>query len=366
MIQDILNKEELSYKDLLILMNINNSQDMNLLLKKAYEVKLKYIGNNIYFRGLIECSNICIKNCNYCGIRKNNKDAKRFAMSKEEIVSLSKWVYDNNFGSLAIQAGERNDKEFISLIRDSLLEIQDYSNNSLGITLSLGEQSFEAYKIWKEAGASRYLLRIETTNKELFYKIHPNDELHSFDKRLEALDNLKKLDYQVGTGVMIGLPNQTNEDLVRDIMFFKEKDIDMIGMGPYIPHEDTPLGKAIPNLLSAEERINLSLKMIAITRIYLKDVNIAATTALHTLHPTGREKGILAGANIIMPNATTTNNKVKYELYKGKPGLNDDADKSLLNLYNNLKNIGENVVFSKRGDSPHYFNRMKNKNNKQN
>lgn len=360
MIKKILEKENLSPEDLLTLIKIDNPQDLQLLFDKAYETKLKYIGNKVYYRGLIECSNICIKNCKYCGIRRDNKNVDRFALSKNDILDISRWIYENGYGSLALQSGERNDKEFINFIEEVVKDIQKISNNSLGITLSLGEQTLDTYKRWLKAGASRYLLRIETTNRELFKKIHFDDDLHSFDKRLQALSDLRTAGYQVGTGVMIGLPDQTYEDLVSDIIFFKENDIDMIGMGPYILHEETPLGQSsVGKILSDEKRFELSLKMIALCRIYLKDINIASTTALHALDPLGREKGILAGANVIMPNATSKSIKPKYQLYRGKPNLEDDAITGKLALEKSLKSIGEEVVYFKQGNSPHFYNRTK-------
>ena len=360
MIKKILEKENLSREDLLTLIKIDNPQDLQLLFDKAYETKLKYIGNKVYYRGLIECSNICIKNCKYCGIRRDNKNVDRFALSKNDILDISRWIYENGYGSLALQSGERTDKEFIDFIEDTLKDIRKISNNSLGITLSLGEQTLDTYKRWLKVGASRYLLRIETTNRELFKKIHFDDDLHSFDKRLQALKDLKTAGYQVGTGIMIGLPDQTYEDLVSDIIFFKENDIDMIGMGPYILHEETPLGQSSAGkILSDEKRFELSLKMIALCRIYLKDINIASTTALHALDPLGREKGILAGANVIMPNATSKSIKPKYQLYRGKPNLEDDAITGKLALEKSLKSIGEEVVYFKQGNSPHFYNRTK-------
>lgn len=360
MIKKILEKENLSPEDLLTLIKIDNPQDLQLLFDKAYETKLKYIGNKVYYRGLIECSNICIKNCKYCGIRRDNKNVDRFALSKNDILDISRWIYENGYGSLALQSGERNDKEFINFIEEVVKDIQKISNNSLGITLSLGEQTLDTYKRWLKAGASRYLLRIETTNRELFKKIHFDDDLHSFDKRLQALSDLRTAGYQVGTGVMIGLPDQTYEDLVNDIIFFKENDIDMIGMGPYILHEETPLGQnSVDKILSDEKRFELSLKMIALCRIYLKDINIASTTALHALDPLGREKGILAGANVIMPNATSKSIKPKYQLYRGKPNLEDDAITGKLALEKSLKSIGEEVIYFKQGNSPHFYNRTK-------
>lgn len=359
-IEEILNKEELTKNDLLTLMKIDNEKDLQLLFDKAYQVKLKYIGNNVYYRGLVEFSNICIKNCKYCGIRRENKNVERFLMTKDDILKSAKWIYENEYGSMALQSGERTDKEFINFVEEILKDIQRITNDGLGITLSVGEQSYETYKKWKDAGATRYLLRIESTNKNLFETIHPKDKLHSFEKRLQCLKDLRKAGYQVGTGVMIGIPGQTEEDLVNDIIFFKENDIDMIGMGPYILHNDTPMGKEFKDkVLSEKKRVELGLKMIAICRIYMKDINIAATTALQGLDPLGREKGVLAGANVIMPSATKTSERVKYQLYNGKPGIKDDAEKGKISLENSLKEIGENVIYGKRGDSPHFFLRKK-------
>ncbi|WP_300394614.1 [FeFe] hydrogenase H-cluster radical SAM maturase HydE [Fusobacterium sp.] len=359
-IKEILNKEEFTKDELLSLMKIDNQEDLQLLFNKAYEVKLKYIGNNVYYRGLVEFSNICIKNCKYCGIRKDNKKVERFLMSKEDILQSAKWIYENGYGSMALQSGERTDEEFIKFVEDILKEIQKMTNNGLGITLSVGEQSYETYKRWRDAGATRFLLRIESTNRNIFENIHPKNQLHSFEKRLQGLKDLRKAGYQVGTGVMIGLPGQTEEDLVNDIIFFKENDIDMIGMGPYILHDDTPMGQTFKDkVISKEKRVELALKMIAICRIYMKDINIAATTALQGLDSFGREKGVLAGANIIMPSATKTSERVKYQLYNGKPGINDDAEKGKISLEESLKKIGENVIYGKRGDSPHFFLRKK-------
>lgn len=359
-IREILKKEELSKDDLLTLMKIEDKEELQMLFDKAYEVKMKYIGNNVYYRGLVEFSNICIKNCKYCGIRKGNDKVERFLMSKDDILHSAKWIYENGYGSMALQSGERTDEKFINFVEEILKEIQKMTNNGLGITLSVGEQSYETYKRWREAGATRYLLRIESSNRKIFEKIHPNDELHSFDKRLQALKDLRKAGFQVGTGVMIGLPGQTEEDLVNDILFFKENDIDMIGMGPYILHDETPMGKEFKDkVISKEKRVELGLKMIALCRIYMKDINIAATTALQGLDPLGREKGLKAGANIIMPSATKTSERVKYQLYNGKPAINDDAEQGKIGLEKSLKEIGENIVYGKRGDSPHFFQRNK-------
>lgn len=354
-IKNILDQEEFSKSDLIELMKIDNKEDLDLLFKKAYEVKAKYVGRKVYYRGLIEISNKCIKNCKYCGIRRDNHKVERFSMSKDEIMEAVKWIYENNYASIALQSGERQDEEFVAFIEDLIKEIKRFSNGKLGITLSLGEQSKETYRRWFEAGAHRYLLRIESTNLDIYNHIHPKDGKHTFEVRKRCLEYLREVGYQVGTGVMIGLPNQTEEDLVNDILFYRDMNIDMIGMGPYILHRDTPLGQEWEDVVvSTEKRVELGLKMIAITRIFLKDVNIAATTALQGLDPQGREKGLLAGANILMPTATALEHKGKYLLYDNKPGINDSVEKAKETMDNNVKAIGDEIVYGEWGDSLHF------------
>ena len=356
-IKDILEKNELTKEDLVTLMKIDNPTDLDLLFKKAYEVKAKYVGRKVYYRGLIEISNVCIKNCKYCGIRRDNHKVERFSMNKDEIMQAVKWIYDNNYGSIALQSGERQDSEFVDFIEDIIREIKKLSNGKLGITLSLGEQSYETYKRWFDAGAHRYLLRIESTNENIFKHIHPQDKKHEFQVRKRCLEFLRDIGYQVGTGVMIGMPNQTEEDLVNDILFYKDMKIDMIGMGPYILHKDTPLGQEWEDIVpTTEKRVELGLKMIAITRIFLKDVNIAATTALQGLDPLGREKGLLAGANILMPTATLQDYKGKYLLYDNKPGIDDSVERAKALLDEKVKSVGDEMVYGEWGDSP-YFKR---------
>ncbi len=359
---DILNKETLKKDDLLYLLNLKDKENLDMLYKKAYEVKEKYVGKKAYYRGLIEFSNICIKDCLYCGIRKSNTNVDRFNTSKEEILKMAMWAYENNYGSVTLQSGERQDEVFIDFITDLIEEIVLKTSGKLGITLCLGEQSEETYKKWLNKGAHRYLLRIETSNADLYKKIHPNNDLHSLETRISCLKSLKQIGYQVGTGVMIGLPYQTYENLVDDVLFFKDMDIDMIGMGPYVVHKDTPLGEyALNNNLDTkekkEERFNLGLKMIAITRLYLKDVNIAATTALQALNPLGRELGLKAGANILMPIITLEEYREKYQLYDDKPCINDSADKCKNCLANRVMSVGDKVAFGEWGDSPHFKNK---------
>jgi biotin synthase len=236
--------EKLSADDLVTLLSISNQDELQALYDVAYFLKEQYVGRIAYFRGIIECSNLCMKDCYYCGIRRSNTHVERFEMDAEEIYKEALWAFEADYGSCVIQSGERQDEDYISMIEQVVKRIAEATKGELGITLSLGEQTEATYRRWKNAGAHRYLLRIETTNPDLYAKIHPAD--HHLDARKECLAALRRTGYQVGTGVMMGLPGQTMEDLANDILFLKKIDIDMVGMGPYIPHSDTPMGKVVP------------------------------------------------------------------------------------------------------------------------
>jgi biotin synthase len=355
---EILNKDLLDKSDLVYLLN-TKGENAQILLDKAAAIKKKHVGNIVYYRGLIEYSNICSKNCYYCGIRGGNIKLHRYQMTDEEVIEAAKFAYKNNYASIVIQGGEKSDKKFVDKITSLLQAINKATNNSLGITLSLGEQSEETFRIWKENGARRYLLRIEASNRELYKKIHPENKKHDFDTRLESLYTLKKLDYQTGTGVMIGLPFQTIENLAEDLIFFRDFDIDMAGMGPYIEHVNTPLYQYKHLLLPKQERFDLSLKMLALLRIIMKDINIAATTAMQAIDPVGREKALKAGANVIMPNLTPVKYREGYLLYEDKPCTDEEAEHCMNCLEMRIKFAGDNIGYGKWGDSKHYFKRIK-------
>lgn len=364
MIDTILEKAktgvELTPQEMKALLEISDKAEQQKLFDTAYQVKLDHVGNKAYFRGIIECSNICVKDCYYCGIRKSNKNAERFLMDEEEIYREAVWAYEAEYGSIVIQSGERQDAEYVDMIERVLLRIKEKTKGELGITLSLGEQTQEVYQRWYDAGAHRYLLRIETSNPELYRQLHPAD--HSFEERKQCLADLKTVGYQVGTGVMMGLPNQTTEDLVNDLLFLKAIDVDMVGMGPYIPHQDTPMGKDVPAYSDEKktEMLHLGLRMISVARLLLKDVNIAATTALQALEYTGREQGLKAGANVIMPNVTETEYRPAYQLYDNKPCTDENSAMCRGCLNRRVQSIGETIGFNEWGDSPHYFNRTGN------
>jgi len=356
-IEDILTKENFSKKDLIRLLNTNEEESRK-IFEKSKAVKEEQVGKKVYFRGLIEYSNYCSKNCLYCGIRAGNSRYIRYQMPDEEVLEAAKYAFDNKFASIVIQSGEWNDRKFINSIERLLKEIQRMSKDMLHVTLSLGEQTEKTYQRWFEAGAHRYLLRIEVSNPELYRKLHPNDKHHDYNERTEALRRLRKVGYQVGTGVMIGLPFQTISDLADDLIFFRDFDIDMAGMGPYIEHEDTPLYQFRNQLLPLRERFLLTLKMVALLRIIMKDINIAATTAMQTIDPQGREKALLAGANVIMPNLTPVKYRQNYLLYENKPCLDEEAAECKTCLEARIVLAGDEIGYGEWGDSRHFKKRM--------
>jgi biotin synthase len=357
-VKEIIDKETFSKEGIVSLLSCQE-EDRTLLFQKSAEIKEKYIGNKVWFRGLIEFSNICSKDCLYCGIRKGNKNLKRYNLNDEEILTAAKFAYDNRYGSIALQSGELESHLVTDRIENLLHKIKELSNGELGITLSVGEQEPEVYQKWFDAGAHRYLLRIEATNKELYRKIHPENKKHDFKRRLDCLKSLQEIGYQTGTGVMIGLPFQTMDDLAGDLIFMKDFNIDMCGMGPYIEHADTPLIAYSAGLQPLKERFDLTLKMIAILRIVMKDINIVAATALQAIDPVGREKAVMIGANIIMPNITPGKYRSSYKLYDNKPCTDDSAEDCQSCLEARVSLVDTEIVYGEWGDSQHYDKRRK-------
>ncbi len=341
----------LAVDELATLVALTDPESIRKVRAAAYGLKCRHSGKVVSMRGIIELGNICSKDCYYCGIRKSNASLTRYQLTADDVERLARIDAFQNYASLVLQSGEIEGEAHTAFIEECLRRIAPLN---LGVTLSLGEQTEEVYRRWKEAGAARYLLRIETSNPELYARLHPAD--HSWERRVECLRALRRCGYQVGTGVMSALPGQTPEDLARDIVFFGDIDADMIGMGPYIPHPDTPLGKVAPSLPN-EERLRLGLNMIAATRLYLHDVNIAATTALQALADDGREQGVLAGANVMMPNITYTKYRRSYQLYAGKPCLDENALACRGCLERRLALFGEKINYGQRGDSPHFHRR---------
>ncbi|MDR2637651.1 MAG: [FeFe] hydrogenase H-cluster radical SAM maturase HydE [Zoogloeaceae bacterium] len=329
-------------------------------LREATESTLRaHCGDDVRLRGLIEFSNRCALDCRYCGIRRGNRNLARYTLTLDEVVACARWCADQGYGSLVLQAGERRDRVFTRRVETMVRAIKAATRGAtrpegLGITLCLGEQSEETYARWFAAGAHRYLLRIETTSPTLFAALHPAEQ--RIETRIACLKTLRAMGYQVGTGVMIGLPGQTIEHLVDDLLFFRDMDIDMIGMGPYIPHADAvlPGAQAIP---PAPERLRLGLRMIAAARLLLRDINIAATTALQAMTDDGREQGLCFGANVIMPQVTPPRVRPLYTLYEGKPCLDESAGQCAECLEMRIASVGRKIARDQWGDSARFAKR---------
>lgn len=300
------------------------------LFSLADKVRRENVGDEVHLRGLIEFSNICRSRCKYCGLRCENKTIKRYRILPEDIVRYAEKAVNMGYKTIVLQSGE--DEYYTQEILCNLIrKIKEFD---VALTLSIGERSFEDYKAFKDAGADRYLIRIETTDRELYKKMHPNMD---FDNRIRCLKDLKTIDYEVGTGCLVGLPEQTVDSLADDILFFKEIDADMIGIGPFIPHPQTPL-KDCKN-----GDFILALKVMALTRIELKNINIPATTAMETLNPNGRILALKSGANVVMPNVTSEEYREKYEIYPNKSCIHESPDKCRNCIEGKIKSIGRTI-----------------------
>ena len=322
---------EFSRNDIIEILKDDSNNDW--LFSLADKTREEYVGDEVHLRGLIEFSNICKRQCKYCGLRCEDKFIDRYRISKENIISYAEHAVNMGYKTIVLQSGE---DEYYNT--DLMCEIiAGIKKLGVALTLSIGEKSYEEYKAFKEAGADRYLIRIETTDKTLYNQMHPNMD---FDNRVRCLENLGRLGYEVGTGCLVGLPNQTIESLADDILFFKEINADMVGIGPFIPHPHTPLKD------SATGSFTLALKVMALTRILLKDINIPATTAMETLNPNGRIIALQSGANVVMPNVTTTEYRAKYEIYPNKICINENPDKCKGCISAKIQSIGRSVSTS--------------------
>ncbi|HOY30539.1 MAG TPA: [FeFe] hydrogenase H-cluster radical SAM maturase HydE [Bacteroidales bacterium] len=345
----------LDYDAVKYLLSVDDDIQIRELLGAARQTRDSLIGNKVFIRGLIEYSNLCSKNCFYCGIRAGNNKVLRYEVPEDEVLKAAVFAWKNNYGSLVLQSGERSDSAFTSRISELIRKIHLVTENNLRITLSCGEQHEEIYRKWFDLGVKRYLLRIESSDPALYHRLHPRNAKHSYYKRLEAINSLIRIGYQAGTGVMIGLPFQTMDDLAADLFFIRDSGVHMVGMGPYIEHADTPLFKYKDTLSPPEKRVELSLKMIAILRLLRPEINIASSTALQTLDPQGREKGLLAGANVMMPNITPVTYKKNYDLYEGKPGLHDEPADCGRSLAECIRSAGCELAYGEWGDSAFYI-----------
>lgn len=358
----LLSQADFSRDDLVRLLSLTDAGEREALYRAAYAVKARRVGRVAYYRGLIEFSNICVKDCLYCGIRKSNRAVSRFESSMEEILEQAKWIHENRYGSVVLQSGERTDPRFVDFVDEAIQGIKRVSGGRLGITLCVGEQKPEVYRRWFESGAHRYLLRIEESNPAFYATMHPADGRHLWEVRHECLKSLREIGYQVGTGVMIGLPGQTVEHLADDLLYFRGMGIDMIGMGPYIVAAETPMGRSVIEAGEDTDEIRnrrfvLGLNMVAAARLLMPDVNIAATTALQGLHKHGRELGLRAGANVLMPIVTLPKYRKGYQLYDGKPCVEDTTEQCRNCLTGRVRWAGDAVGLDSWGDSRHYYER---------
>lgn len=302
-IQKAKETHELSRDEIIALLKDDSINEE--LFKAADEVRKKYLGDEVHLRGLIEFTNICKRNCMYCGLRRDNKNLNRYRLSHEEIIDFAKKAVSYGYKTLVLQGGE---DDYYTVERLVPI-VKDLKALGVALTLSIGERPFEEYEALKKAGADRFLLRIETTDRELYEELDPG---MSHENRIQCLKNLRKLGYEVGSGCLVGLPGQKIESLADDILFFKELDVDMNGIGPFIPNEDTPLKYAEGG------QFELALKVMAIVRLLLPDINIPATTAMETLNKQGRVIALQCGANVVMPNVTEGEYRKLYALYPGK------------------------------------------------
>lgn len=339
MIDKLRRERKLGAEEYKALLLCQDAEVLEYLQRQAQEETLARFGNKIFIRGLIEISNRCRNNCYYCGIRKENRNVARYELTQEEIQACCREGYRLGFRTFVLQGGEApevKDGRIAETVAAIRREFPDCA-----ITLSLGERSCEAYERFFQAGANRYLLRHETYNEQHYRKLHPVEM--SLAHRLQCLDQLKEIGYQVGTGIMVGSPHQTIDHLVEDIRFIEQFRPEMIGMGPFIPHHDTPFATSPPG------DMELTLKLLSIFRLMLPAALIPATTALATLAPDGRERGILAGANVVMPNLSPPAQRAKYSLYDNKASMGAEAAEGLKRLEEELKKIG-NEISKERGD----------------
>ena len=333
-------RQDITLEEFRVIMETASKEEMDYLASTAREVADSIYGKNVYVRGLIEFTNYCRNDCYYCGIRRSNKEAERYRLTEEQIMECCQMGYELGFRTFVLQGGEDpyfTDDRICEIIRNIKNRYEDCA-----ITLSIGEKSRASYERYFEAGADRYLLRHETANECHYRKLHPAEL--SLENRKRCLWNLKEIGYQVGAGFMVGSPGQTMETLYEDMRFIKELEPHMVGIGPFIPQHSTPFKGEKAGTL--EE----TLKLLSIIRLIHPKVLLPATTALGTIHPMGREKGILAGANVVMPNLSPVSVRKKYELYDNKICTGDEAAECKNCLQSRMEKIGYTITVD-RGDS---------------
>lgn len=339
LIDKLAKNHTLSRDEYIKLISNRTDADSEYLFKKADSARQEYYGKDVYMRGLIEISNYCKNDCFYCGIRCGNKNASRYRLTKEEILSCCENGYSLGFRTFVLQGGEDpyyTDERICDIVSSIKSKYPDCA-----VTLSLGEKSRESYQRYFDNGADRYLLRHETANDEHYRKLHP-DSL-SLENRKRCLFDLKEIGYQVGCGFMVGSPYQTVESLAEDLIFIEDLQPHMVGIGPFIPHKDTPFSEFTQGTLE------LTLFMLALVRLINSKLLLPATTALGTIDPRGREKGILAGANVVMPNLSPVAVREKYSLYDNKICTGDEAAECRMCMQRRIESIGYRLTVA-RGD----------------
>lgn len=318
----------------------DDSQQELYLFEKARRKKEEVYQDKIYIRGLIELSNYCKNNCLYCGIRAVNTAIERYRLSKEQILDCTRYGYELGFRTFVLQGGEDpaySDQYICDIVRQIKEEHPDCA-----VTLSIGEKTYESYKAYKDAGADRYLLRHETATESHYRMLHP--EKMSFKNRQRCLEDLKSLGYQVGSGFMVGSPFQTIEHIVADLRYLQQLEPDMIGIGPFIPHHQTPFAD------KEQGNLHLTLRLIAILRLMFPNALLPSTTALGSIHPQGRKMGLRCGANVVMPNLSPLDVRNLYKIYDNKAYVNAEAAEGIAILKKEAEEIGYKVVID-RGDA---------------
>jgi len=301
------------------------------LFKKADQLRHECVGDCVHLRGLIEFSSHCRRNCKYCGLRRDNVSLERYRLSPEDIVKIAHNAALLGYKTIVLQSGEDEfyTADVMAYIIKEIKKIAD-----VAVTLCIGERSYEEYKIMREAGADRYLLRFETADPDHYKEMHPD---MSYKDRIDCLMALKDLGYEVGSGDIVGLPGQTIEHLAEDIMLLKELDVEMAGIGPFIPHPNTPFRG------EARGTLEMTLRMVAITRLMLPYANIPATTAVGTIHPQGRQKALMAGANVVMPNVMPPEYRPRYEIYPSKICIGEKPSHCRLCIEGIIRSLGREV-----------------------
>lgn len=336
------NDHSLSLEEYCCLLENCTKETSDYIAKKAVAARCNIYGKDVYIRGLVEISNVCKNNCLYCGIRRDNKDCSRYRLTEEDILACCKEGYRLGFRTFVLQGGE--DPYFTDKVLCTLLKEIKKTYPDCAVTLSLGERTRESYQKLYEAGADRYLLRHETADKEHYEKLHPEEM--SFDNRMRCLKDLKEIGYQVGCGFMVGSPWQTNENLAKDLKFIEDFKPSMCGIGPFITHKGTPFSD------KPSGSLDMTLYLLSILRLIQPNLLLPATTALGTIHPKGRELGILAGANVVMPNLSPVSVRKKYELYDNKICTGEESAQCRQCLNRRMESIGYTIV-TDRGDPKH-------------